>query len=285
MKTLCKVCDGSGRMLMRIYESVAAPRSHAFRVHHHVEYELSLIISGCGRYSAKKEYPISEGDVFFYKNSEPHCITDIADGGMHILNVHLSPQYFRQLASLGRDENFGIGFLQTEFPSNKLSDFLSSEDAREVSTLLHKIHHELDEKREGFLLMVETCITSVLILIARSATARPAARVGTTHTSGELIFNSAAYIDLHFAESLSLSELAAAVNLERTYFSCLFKRIIGLSPWEYISIKRVEKAIELLRTTNMNVLDIAVTCGFNNTANFNKIFKRYAGSTPKSLRR
>ena len=149
MKMLCELEDGQGRRLLRIYESVAAPRSHAFRVHHHVECELSLILRGQGRYSSRGECPISEGDVFFYKNNEPHCITDIAEGGMHILNIHLSPQYFRQIASPDRDDDFGVAFLQMNFPANKLSDFLPLSDAQEVSELMRKIHRELTERRAG----------------------------------------------------------------------------------------------------------------------------------------
>lgn len=285
MKTLCETRDGGGRMLVRIYESEAAARSHAFRVHHHVECELSLILSGTGSYSASKSYTISEGDVFFYKNSEPHCITDIAEGGMRILNIHLSPQYFRQLSSFKREEAFGAEFLQMSFPSNKLSDFIPPEESEEIARLMRLVRRELTDRRDGFSLIVDAALSTLLVLLSRRALPRTDSRTRGASPSADLIFSSAAYIDLHFTEPLSLADLAAAVNLEKTYYSCLFKRMIGLSPWEYISIKRVERAITLLRSTDMNILDVAVSCGFNNTANFNKIFKKYAGSTPKSLRR
>ena len=48
---------------------------------------------------------------------------------------------------------------------------------------------------------------------------------------------------------------------------------------------KTEKAVELLKNTDQSVLSVAGKVGFNNTANFNKIFKKYTGTTPKELRK
>ena len=56
----------------------------------------------------------------------------------------------------------------------------------------------------------------------------------------------------------------------------------GISPWEYITIKRVEKAIGLLKTTNDTKLNIAMQCGFNSSSNFYKAFFRITGKKPGS---
>ena len=57
----------------------------------------------------------------------------------------------------------------------------------------------------------------------------------------------------------------------------------SVSPWEYITIKRVEKAIELLRTTNLTKLDIAQRCGFSSSSNFYKAFSKVTGKTPSEI--
>lgn len=73
--------------------------------------------------------------------------------------------------------------------------------------------------------------------------------------------------------------------MSRNYFCTVFKELNGLTPWEYINIKRINKAIELLKNTNLSITLIASQCGYNNTANFNKNFKQITGQTPKDIRK
>ena len=65
--------------------------------------------------------------------------------------------------------------------------------------------------------------------------------------------------------------------------STVFKKYNGISLWDYITIKRVERAIELIRTTEMTRLQIAAECGFQSPANFYKAFRRITGRSPQSF--
>jgi len=96
-----------------------------------------------------------------------------------------------------------------------------------------------------------------------------------------------AYIDEQFCTAVSLSDIAAAAGLTPTYFSTLFKQLNGTSLWEYITVKRVEKAASLISSPAFDgtMLSVASLCGFNNTANFNKAFKKVTGMTPTDFRR
>ena len=71
--------------------------------------------------------------------------------------------------------------------------------------------------------------------------------------------------------------------MTQTYFSSVFKKFNGVSPWEYITIKRVEMAIELLKSTDMTKLEIAEKCGFKSSANFYKAFNNITGKKPKDF--
>ena len=65
--------------------------------------------------------------------------------------------------------------------------------------------------------------------------------------------------------------------MAETYFSSVFKKFNGISPWEYITIKRVENAVELIKNTNMTKLEIAEKCGFSSSSNFYKAFFNITG--------
>ena len=75
-------------------------------------------------------------------------------------------------------------------------------------------------------------------------------------------------------------EISACASMTPTYFSALFRQMNGLPLWEYITIKRVERAIGLLRDTDLTKLDIAGMCGFSSPSNFYRAFAQVTGKTP-----
>ena len=93
------------------------------------------------------------------------------------------------------------------------------------------------------------------------------------------------YIDNNIEKDLQLSELAEIAGMNKSYFSTLFKKLNGMSPWDYITVRRIDLARKLLSDSDRNILDIAMMCGFNNTANFNRAFKKVTGKTPKEIRK
>lgn len=93
------------------------------------------------------------------------------------------------------------------------------------------------------------------------------------------------YIDAHLDEEIRLAQLASIAHVSPAYFSTLFKRFNGLPPVEFIMRRRVQQAIELIRTTDQNMTAIAMACGFNNSTNFYKAFRKVTGRTPVSYRK
>ncbi len=88
------------------------------------------------------------------------------------------------------------------------------------------------------------------------------------------------YINKNLSAKLTLQELADIACLSPTYFSAVFKKFNGISPWEYISIKRVEKAVEMLKSQNLTKLEISERCGFSSPSNFYKTFSEITGKKP-----
>ncbi len=88
------------------------------------------------------------------------------------------------------------------------------------------------------------------------------------------------YIDENFEKNLRLCDIASVACLSENYFSSIFKEFNGVSPWRYITMKRIEKAITLLKTLELNKLEIAELCGFSSSSNFYKAFYSITGKTP-----
>ena len=91
-------------------------------------------------------------------------------------------------------------------------------------------------------------------------------------------------IENRFTEELSLEYLASEAGISMYHLSREFKRYVGVPYSEYIMLKRINRAKELLRYTDASVEDIAYQCGFHYTSHFTSMFKKYEGNTPLKFR-
>ena len=94
-----------------------------------------------------------------------------------------------------------------------------------------------------------------------------------------------AYIDAHFAENISVVDIARESGFSESQFRRVFERVIAKSPVDYITTIRLNAARKLLTTTEKSVADIAVEVGFFDQSHFIKAFKRERGTTPGRYRR
>lgn len=92
------------------------------------------------------------------------------------------------------------------------------------------------------------------------------------------------YIHTHLADDLTVSKLAAVVDLSPHYFSCLFKNTIGITPHRYVLNKRVREGRNLLTKRHVSILDVAMSLGFASQSHFTDVFRKVTGTTPKRFR-
>ena len=92
------------------------------------------------------------------------------------------------------------------------------------------------------------------------------------------------YIHEHFAEPITIVELAQLENYNVSYYTDWFKRKFGVSPSSYLRNFRIEKARELLLTTHYRLIEIAMQVGYNSNAAFTRAFKEATGMSPIAYR-
>lgn len=275
----------NGIDVVRLFYSEAEARRKNLRIHYHSMIELSLILRGSGIYHTQNgNYQISAGDVFFYRPNESHCITDIDPPDMLLLNLHITPYYLyanphQSLAS----ECMEILSSNYTLMSNKINDFLPTNQVEAIISFIHNIREEMSDEQSNFDICVNNYISMILIYLSRAL--KPCQETEKSDRNVYRWIGSAIeYIDMHFRENITLDMIAAQVGYSRCYLSTAFRKCMGMTPWNYISIKRIEEALTLIKTTDRSILDIALVCGFNNTANFCKIFKQYTNLPPSSFR-
>jgi AraC family transcriptional regulator len=92
------------------------------------------------------------------------------------------------------------------------------------------------------------------------------------------------YIDAYLDKNIKLADLAQLLDMSPFHFSRLFKQSIGMTPHQYLSQQRVERAKELLKKTDRLIIDIALECGFSSHSHLSKQFRQITGITPKTYR-
>ena len=270
---------------LRLFTSSAQPRKNNLRIHYHTMIEISLILRGNGLYkTGNAVYSIEQGDIFFFRPNEAHCITDIEESGMELLNLHIAPYYLYTNFQNALNTNY-IKILASNFPlkSNKINDTLPCEQIEELKSLILSICREFEQKQNDYATLVNNYISAILILFSR--TYKNIQFSKSEKQNYQKLLHAIRYIDTHYKEDVTLDNLAKKVAYSRCYFSSIFKKCMGMSIWDYISIKRIEEALTLIKPTDKNITDIALECGFNNPANFNKLFKKYTNVTPKVFRK
>ena len=82
----------------------------------------------------------------------------------------------------------------------------------------------------------------------------------------------------------TLDELAKKVGLSRAGFALKFKKSLGDTPLHYLTTLRIQKAMDLLTSTDRNIESIALDVGYQDAFSFSKVFKKLTGLPPKDFR-
>lgn len=91
-------------------------------------------------------------------------------------------------------------------------------------------------------------------------------------------------IDNNFDKGINLKDIAEKENLNLCYLSSFIKQQLGIGFQEYVNMKRIEKVIDQLLTTNKTITEIAFSSGFSNTKSLNQLFKKIVYKTPTEFR-
>ncbi len=223
--------------------------------HSHEDVHLSLILQGGNLESRKKEdTQVFPGKIIAYNEGEVHRNRFTAFPSKN-LNLELKNDFFSK-----NDVSF-----------NNLN--LSGTKNVEAYFELLKIHNELHMNDSYTLDSIELSLKSLF---------------SNNHVSSykpnwlKLLKE---IIEDRWNEFISLDELGLILNVHPVTISKYFKKYYKGSLGDYMRKIKVQKALDYLFNTNMSITEIAYACGFSDHSHMIRVFKRYIGYNPKSIRR
>lgn len=262
------------------------PRSAKTRCHWHYNLEISCIFSGEGEYLVEDRlYEVNEGDIFLFNSEENHGLGVNSHGELHNIVIALDPRFIWSLES----SLFDIRYLKMFYErspgvGNRLEHH--SPSAVIIGALFRDIIQEMRMKPPEYALMIKTKLLTILVELLRHLGPMLQNREEEqSRKQGLGLINAVIqYMDKHLDQEIRMDNFARLCHMNTSYFSTFFKKYMGLAPKEFMMRRRIQRAVEYLRTSDKTVLDIAGLCGFNNTSAFNKAFKNITGKTPSEFR-
>jgi AraC family transcriptional regulator len=136
-------------------------------------------------------------------------------------------------------------------------------------------------------LYIDTVAQMMAVHLARShsSRSRPVRILPARPLSGWKMRRVIEYIDDNLEGDLSLQAMAAEVDISPLYLARAFKSAVGQSPHQYVLGRRIERAKELLRNTDLPVVDVALSSGFSSQSHLSHWFIRQVGVSPAVYRR
>lgn len=170
--------------------------------------------------------------------------------------------------------------MREEKSFSPILDLGSSRD--EAKGYITQIYREMQEKREGYQMMMKSLLLHLTVMMMR----RKKLELGFEESLNLKtdLANVKSYIDSHYANAITLDELAEIAIMSKFHLVREFTKALGTSPIEYLLERRIGEARILLSSTSMSISDIASSIGFSSASYFSQRFKLVTGTTPIEFR-
>ena len=166
-------------------------------------------------------------------------------------------------------------------------DVLDVRDPKSVA-LADMLAAELCAPSAGGALLIDTLAQTLSICALRDFHHHPVQLRGAGATSGLTQAQQRRaldFIEAHLALDFELTDLAKAAGVSAYHFIRCFKDSFGVSPYQFAMKRRLDRVVELVRTTNLSLVEIALSCGFSDQSHMTRALKKGLGVTPGVIRK
>ena len=245
--------------------------SQRFSRHFHRRYGVGVMERGGMHFRfLGRDHTAEPGSVHLTTPGEMHDGHAAAQGGWAYRMLYLDPALVEDAAS----QAAGRPVAAPDFATGVIHD-------PELAARVRACHLLLDRGNAPRLARQTALIEMLAQWVARHADRRAAMPRAGGEPRGVALAR--AYMDAHFAEDVSLDDLARLANLSPFHFVRVFRRAVGAPPHAYLMNARLRAARALL-ATDLRLADIAQDTGFTDQAHLTNTFRRFTGLTPGRYR-
>ena len=269
-----KIKHGSDDFPLQYYYQQEGVWQYVMPLHWHREFEILHIVSGEFKlYLSNVEYVLKPGDIAFigcgllHRGDPVDCVYQCTVFDLNMLRRRSNDRLSPLLLSVISGET-GVDCLLTD---------KNSELYKTVIRLFNNLH----EHREYFEFAVFGELFNMFSLLFAGKKAKKAAKSKRSAHKADTMATIVSWIEEHYAEHISLKQLAALCGMNEKYLCHLIKEYTNSTPVEYINKLRIESACHEMTVNHKTVTEAAFESGFNDLSYFSRTFKKLKGVTPK----
>ena len=239
----------------------------AFQSHWHEHVEMHYVMQGSAVFHIdQEEYQVQQGDLIIANRNALHAgYSTVAPYDAYFLT-------------------FDPAALSRELGEKRFVSLVRGDT--HVHDLFRRIFAEREAGQEGYRSLCRALVTELLVYLCRNyaTEAMPAKDLVKRRRDLERLRPALDYIEQNFSERISVAHLAQLLCLSTDRLGHLFRDGVGQAPLQYINEIRLRKAMNLLKTEEYTVTEVAQAVGFFDYNHFGRLFRRRYGCTPNQVR-
>lgn len=234
-------------------------------------HELIFVIQGClDMWEEDEVFHIGEGDVLHLFPGRKHGSTKVMPPDLKFYWIHFQVE--------GHGIHSEMSDSDVLNPITKLSQTVHLARPEALERLFRIF---INEQETGTLRPISANLLTSLMILEVAQQTREDTNADDLNTVATWAHS---YIRMNFDRSITASKVAKAVGYNVDYLGRIYRDSYGYTLTEAIHRRRIQKACEYLLNSNLNICEIAASCGFNDADYFRRIFKRYMKITPSGYR-
>lgn len=262
--------------------------------HMHNSLQICYVHKGsCIHHMYDNDCILVKGDIIVVPSHIIHELRTIPNTEIELIQLDFMPFIINEnMTDSGENicDLLDFAYMQafTYSKLNKLARLnISSSIQLIIESLFLSMKDEFENKKETYKLSIKADLLKLLVILIREFKEpyNEKIRNQTTLCHNQTIKTIIDYLELNYTNDISLEDIALIAHMSPSYISHIFKIVEGTTFIECLNNIRINKAIDLLRSTAKSITLISSSVGFKSICHFNKMFTRTIGSSPSNYRK
>ena len=263
------------KRLADVFRLVSFCPFETYGPHKHVRIEINYVKKGnCILHLDDESVTFREGEIMIITSGSYHLF-EAGTEGTTLMQLEFLPEIFSHFHFKSEDGTVAstpVTLFSEENRVIKIVIYVC------IMRVVQRIVNELEFKSRYYRYLVVMYYAELLVLIYRYMD-----ESYLPICTNDSLKKAIAYIRLNYQSEITMQDVAEHAGISERYLRRLFSQYLNLSPLEYLNQMRINKAVELLRNTEMSVKEVCYLCGFQSPQYFSRIFKQQMGVSPREI--